>query len=776
MSQPPAEPPRPRHDLGVLLVHGIGVQRRGETLADFGEPIVEWLKQWCAGLHERWVNALLVTAKRSPDQPEAVDLQAVLEALETRQPSSEEDRRSIAWAIEAVHELLDDLDGTEPSPKLGAKAATKVLDEPHRFAPGVLAAGVELVDGQRETANDPEAPAHARLIIRRLGFDGLASESWLVAESWWADTFWPPKFSDLGRWVVGIVPWTLGSHYGSGVRRVWRQRPAAGAMNRARWAGRLTASVLRLLASLPLALLALLALGLLLLVAAIPIPRLREALGTLQRQLAAVVGDSFILVTRPIEAASMVGQVRRDAAWLAAAVGGGDLAVLAHSQGAAMAYDALSEAPPPNLRLLLTFGSGMRKLEELRNLLGRGGYLQKAMGLTLAGLVAGALYGWFVFRAAFGRLGDAAAARDAAAAVHEVFEVLMTVPFALGGLVLVAAGLWDLLEGMDLAALRRKIDRFARWGVRWVDCFATKDPVPNGPLLDDGPAAEIEVCNESSTTADHTAYWRNRDEMVSLVVAELTTIGGRERLLTPRPAWGDALAPRRRWRVRWLAAVRALAWTAIALAIVARWSVWRPLIAWGLQRAEGWLANLIGLAAAETKVAVALGHGRAVAGALLLALVPAVGARAVWRYWNAAEMRAAIRGGPSQGIPAWPLVAVCGQLACAVWIASMADRLRWLPLGVVAAGVVTLSWLIATQPSPEPPAPIVVAPATQSAAGCAWKLVLGLASIYFVLLSWLEPAVVAWTTASWWKLAGLLLVAAVVGGLMLAGSLKRRKP
>lgn len=39
--------------------------------------------------------------------------------------------------------------------------------------------------------------------------------------------------------------------------------------------------------------------------------------------------------------------------------------VVAHSQGAAVAHHALRESPPSNIRLLLTFGSGLSKLEEL---------------------------------------------------------------------------------------------------------------------------------------------------------------------------------------------------------------------------------------------------------------------------------------------------------------------------------------------------------------------------------------------------------------------------
>ncbi len=33
--------------LGVLLVHGIGYQKRGETLYWAGDPFIEWLKSWC---------------------------------------------------------------------------------------------------------------------------------------------------------------------------------------------------------------------------------------------------------------------------------------------------------------------------------------------------------------------------------------------------------------------------------------------------------------------------------------------------------------------------------------------------------------------------------------------------------------------------------------------------------------------------------------------------------------------------------------------------------
>jgi hypothetical protein len=39
----------PRANIGVLLVHGIGNHREGETLRAFGQPVLDWLKDWLRG-------------------------------------------------------------------------------------------------------------------------------------------------------------------------------------------------------------------------------------------------------------------------------------------------------------------------------------------------------------------------------------------------------------------------------------------------------------------------------------------------------------------------------------------------------------------------------------------------------------------------------------------------------------------------------------------------------------------------------------------------------
>jgi len=39
----------PTEDVGVLLVHGIGDHKEGDTLTSFGEPLFDWLREWLLG-------------------------------------------------------------------------------------------------------------------------------------------------------------------------------------------------------------------------------------------------------------------------------------------------------------------------------------------------------------------------------------------------------------------------------------------------------------------------------------------------------------------------------------------------------------------------------------------------------------------------------------------------------------------------------------------------------------------------------------------------------
>lgn len=49
---------QPDSDLGILFVHGIGVQSRGQTLAQFGDPLYFWIRDRCRRLDFEWGRVL----------------------------------------------------------------------------------------------------------------------------------------------------------------------------------------------------------------------------------------------------------------------------------------------------------------------------------------------------------------------------------------------------------------------------------------------------------------------------------------------------------------------------------------------------------------------------------------------------------------------------------------------------------------------------------------------------------------------------------------------
>src|SRR6187399_294158 len=65
---------------------------------------------------------------------------------------------------------------------------------------------------------DDEEPALAELEIHT----NTRSTRWLLAESWWAQSFPGARFSDVARWGLVIVPWAIGSHFAKRLSRVER--------------------------------------------------------------------------------------------------------------------------------------------------------------------------------------------------------------------------------------------------------------------------------------------------------------------------------------------------------------------------------------------------------------------------------------------------------------------------------------------------------------------------------------------------------------------------
>lgn len=551
---------QPTATLGVLFVHGIGSQIRGRTLAASATPVVDWLTRWYDGLHERWAEQGL----------RFEDAERWLEERDGTDPR----------LLDAVRSLLDRLPRRAPGedPVDIAMLSSHVGD--------LLAGAVRLT----EPAQSDDAPNSARMVLTKVAVDGTVEQSsWLLAESWWAELVVPPSFGELARWGVGTITRTVGSHFGLRVRR------ATDTLRRQRslWhVAALGVALAQLLLAVYASVLALAGLVLLLLLSAIPIPRLRTGVMRVQQALADSLGDSYALVTQPLQAAAIISRVRRDLAWLAARTEA--VAVVAHSQGAAVVNEVVRQElaeddperrvlPDPGapasrrraggqLRQVLTLGSGLRKLDELRRLLGPHEHFRRSALLTLLGA------GVFTFST----LGLALSAGGA----DGWADVLLLAVYATVGLGLLVAGMLDMIGGAEAKELEWWVTQLQRTGVAWTDYVASADPVPNGPLFtaDTAFPEHRPIQNRRSLLRDHTAYWSNTDQFVTDLVVRLARL---DPTLAADVDGHDELFAfaqrRRRWRIAWLVAARWSAAVAGLAVLVAERAAWLPQLGRALQ-------------------------------------------------------------------------------------------------------------------------------------------------------------------------------------------------
>jgi hypothetical protein len=503
-----------RFDLGVLLVHGIGEQQRGDTLTETADAVVEWLRRRIEERHQGAVTLLDVTLRRP----------------------SEDD---IAPAHLALH-----------------------LQVRHR-----------------DEGRDP------------------ISVRWLIAESWWAEAFRASSFTDVALWGLTVVPWVVSTHVTSLEQRMaipkrsgkWRQWVLAPVALLVLVLWGLSASVLALAT-------AVLSVGLLLF-RLIPLPFVPEITSSVQRTLAGGLGDAFVLVRSPVRFGAMTSSVQEDLRFLTDKCG--SVAVIAHSQGTAVAWEAIRTMAypdprlPENLGLFVTYGQALRKLAFLRQVgrLSLDGHAVRRLAL-IGAIIAGALLLLVLLPFAIGPL--ATWLTDAAAPFPAVaFGIAAVLAATLAGQVLL------LLRAKDVDSRVRKIleDEVAaavteRHAFRWHDLWASADPVPNGPINLTSPAiVSTKLRNTASTVLDHVTYWQNLTEFVPIVAARLKEIGGLGEARAPDPVDAPDLklaAMRRQARVLLLVAAR-LSFVFLAIAALIGW--WSTLGDIG-EALVDWVASL----------------------------------------------------------------------------------------------------------------------------------------------------------------------------------------
>jgi hypothetical protein len=532
--------------LGVLFVHGIGMQTKSETLSGWTAPLLSWINNWFDGASHRaatqaqttdaehWLSALVVREDYHAFDADAGDRHRMAEDFTARVLS-----KTYAGQRQRMHAGASrSLNNSKQRSVKPEEEASRQRFEQHL----VKDLGINVVHGEAALADarliDGDAPisqpSTVEMHIQTLLVDGTVERSqWLMAESMWAESFRAPSFGSFVAWCLCSVP-AIWLHYFAMIfERSGRSWPRA---------------LLSLLPLTTVVLLAILAMAALWLLAVVPVDRLRSALLSVQRRLAGVVGDSYIFLCDAVQRRAIVDRVQRDVEWLSLRCR--KVVVVAHSQGAAVADKALNnvrEYSPQSLSALVTLGAGVQTLERLSELRDRP--LVQVIGWMA--LAAGALF-WVGVTLFFGFdlpwLGVALFVGGA------------------GGMTLAAVRGWKEHPGWSTVPL-------AAASIKpWYDFFATRDPVPMGPLVDPkshSTASQYypsEVSNRASYLSDHTSYWQNPEQVVGPIARVLadadqgTFIDG---CMPDARALEAQLVRSRNSRLRWLRTARLITWLTV---------------------------------------------------------------------------------------------------------------------------------------------------------------------------------------------------------------------
>jgi hypothetical protein len=536
-------------------------------------------------------------------------------------------------------------------------------------------------------------------------------EHWLVSEGWWAESFLAPSYRELVSWSFRAIPWALTTHI---AQRYWLAKSGRTPKGVA-----ITLALLKLIVGLLLAPFLILALAVVLLVGLIPIPGVRVALLRAESLFTATVGDSLVFVESPVRAALIKTRILEGLEGLQQRCD--RTIVVAHSQGAAASVECLGgiagmdQPPVQQPDTLVTFGAGTNPLSMLRRSEG----LPKSVAFDpvrwamAASLGVAALSAWLAFQVTRGGLAPrkillafllwlalgvvvvatgvvgtklaklleprtprlASRARRAAIPASVILWILgmvalyqaadpLQIPFAsvlflILSLLVLGVSIYTILSRSWERMLTTV--RYPPGLSRWIDLYASADPVPVGPTLtQDHKRIEFhEIWNEGSVITDHVLYWRNLDEFVLRVVRACAQ--------TARSAWVSKLPPesaavdrRARWRVSWLQIARtALITIGVALGIVLlqrkSFAVANEIAAF----IPKWIANLVRPDVLDRATLIAL-----IAAGVWLAHTLT---RVVWLWWVGKEQVAILEQQSPDGLEQRPLIGM-GMIS---WVALL---------------------------------------------------------------------------------------------------------
>jgi hypothetical protein len=517
-----------RYAVGILYVHGIGQQVKGETIAEFADAIYGWIRGRILGIGAGHFHRHTTRETLEAATPKA----AQTPGIHAPRPAQ---RQHLAF-LETAHNYVP----------TAALAAQSLVEFPALEGEPLLAS-VELTE---VPSSDDKAPSALALELDWTDVRGRQHISdWLLAESWWADKCLPPSIWQLLAWAPQVLPAIIASHMFSRltderVRSRWHLFRL-----KARTALYVSAAVLAAVFLMPIVylLVAVSGAGSLL-----PWSWLADKAKDVRLLLTRVIGDAFIFAGSRAQRAAILGGIQRDLEWLSEHCD--SVVVVGHSQGAMLAYLACRQRAP-NVRTLITLGSGIGKLRALigainegdpvqqfskslllwANLAGVGVWLSAGLGLTgqipgITAICAALLAGVAAVGAGLFGFGKFAS------------DVLRVPPEDL---------VWDRwmqlrdisLDAMDPAeVLRFAVSGVIPGGMLWLDLIATRDPVAgrstserNKFVYDPAVASpegqwprSLSVTNSRSILLDHTSYLKNREECIASIVLECAQLDGTE--------------------------------------------------------------------------------------------------------------------------------------------------------------------------------------------------------------------------------------------------------
>lgn len=388
--------------------------------------------------------------------------------------------------------------------------------------------------------------ACATLVVRDSA--GVPVHRVCLVESLWAEEFDPPGFVDVLRWILGPGSWLLFRHFVHMPMALLRS--VAPGLHRPSSAVRLLSSVCGVVAFfflvLPIQLIGIV----LALLRLLPLPRIAALQRVFGVIVSEVLGDSYLFARDPVVRRALADRVRVDLQTLRAQ--GAPVAILAHSQGAAVAFHMLEQLPDPPP--LVTYGAGIRKLHEVTGAPGRQAWIPTLFyGLWwLAPLWVAALVG---------AVDDVQRAFAGSTSINQwggVSWLVLMFLYLAGFLFGQRAN--DVDTDID-ESLAQRIDRLLKRQAAWLDLFASHDPVPDGPLLrtpqaNSGPAIDSRwIVNQMRTASDHTSYWANPDGFIDPLMRWLATTLHQPWLPVPAQAaptwWCRAYRTRVLWVLDW---------------------------------------------------------------------------------------------------------------------------------------------------------------------------------------------------------------------------------